>query len=116
MIKKIKIIPTLIVIGIALLIGYTFFAANNTEWQKWLMFGLSSIEFLIFLEVAFGIELESRKAINLIIVSIIFIIIALIDQILFSILRFTMAPYIIVNGILSLTFIGIVYSLSKTEV
>ena len=72
MIKKIKIIPTLIVIGIALLIGYTFFAANNTEWQKWLMFGLSSIEFLIFLEVAFGIELESRKAINLIIVSIIF--------------------------------------------
>ena len=46
---KIRFIPAIIMLGISFLIGYGFYAANASESQKWLMFGISSVEFATLL-------------------------------------------------------------------
>lgn len=109
---KIKIVPLIISIGISLLIGYGVFAANNNEWQKWLMFGISAVEFSILLGGGFGFKYSEKGNVNITVLSVIFAIVALIVQIVASFL-FKLAPYIIINGIIALLYIGIAYALAK---
>lgn len=110
---KLKIVPALISVGIALLIGYGFYAANQTEWQKWLMFAVASVEFIVLLGGGFGIKYAERGNINITALSVVFAVIALIAQLASTFLPFKAAPYIIVNGILVLLYVGITYALAK---
>jgi hypothetical protein len=99
--------------GISLLLGYVFFAANNAEWQRWLMFAVASVEFAVLLIGGFGIRYAERGGANITVLSVVFVVFAGIAQLLSTILMFHVAPYIIVNGILILVYIGIAYALTK---
>ena len=57
---KLKLIPALISVGIGLLAGYGFYAANGNEWQKWLMFALCSVEFIVLFAGGFGISYAGK--------------------------------------------------------
>ncbi len=110
---KMKVVPAIISVGIALLIGYGFYAANRSEWQRWMMFGVCAVEFLVFLVGGFGIRYAERGNMNITVLSVVFAVIALIVQFVSTFLLFRTAPYIIVNGILVLVYIGIAYALAK---
>lgn len=107
---KIRVIPTIIMLGIALLIGYGFYAGNASESQRWLMFAISSLEFAVILIAGFGIRYADRGTVNITVLSIIIAIIALIIQLVSTFAPFHMAAYIIANGILILLFLGITYA------
>lgn len=103
----------LISVGIGLLTGYGFYAANSQEYQHRLMFAFLAIEFSVFFMCGFAIKYAERGNGNITVLSIVFVILALIANIIFSILPFSPAPFIIINGILLLVYAGIVYGLSK---
>jgi len=108
-----KLIPSLVSIGIALLIAYSFSAANMQEWQRWLMFTVCAVAFIALFGGGFGLKYAERGSINITVLSIIFIIIALIIQLIATFAAFSLTPYIIVNGLLVLTYIGIAYAIAK---
>ena len=108
-----KLIPSLVSIGIALLIAYSFSAANMQEWQQWLMFTVCAVAFIALFGGGFGLKYAERGSINITVLSIIFIIIALIIQLIATFAAFSLTPYIIVNGLLVLTYIGIAYAIAK---
>lgn len=110
---KVKFIPTLISVGIGLLIGYGFFAANSSEWQKWLMFAFTAVEFSSFFVGGFGIKYAERGGVNITVLSVIFLIAATVANLIFTFVPFATAPFVIVNGILLLVFIGITYAMAR---
>ncbi|MGN0729657.1 hypothetical protein [Treponema sp.] len=105
--------PTLIMAGISVLAGYDFYAANSSEWQKWLMFAISTVEIAVFLIGGFGIKYADRGGINITVLSVIFLATTLIVQIVSTFAPFHLAPYIIINGIFILLYAGIAYALAK---
>jgi hypothetical protein len=109
-----KLIPSLISLGLALLIAYGFYAANIHEWQRWLMFAVCTAEFSVLLGGGFGLKYAERGTINITVLSVVFIIIAVIVQLIANLLPFRPAPYIIVNGLVVLIYIGIAYAIVKT--
>lgn len=110
---KCKLIPTLIMTGISLLLGYAFYSANSSEWQKWLMFALATIEFSVFFIGGFGIHYAEKGDGNISVVSVIFAIAAVICQLIATFTKFHTASYIVVNGIIVLIYFGIIYALAK---
>lgn len=108
-----KLIPTLIMAAISILIGYAFYAANSSEWQKWFMFILAAVEFSILLIGGFGIKYADRGGANITVLSIVFTILVLIVQLISTFFKFYKAPYIIINGIIILIYLGITYALAK---
>ena len=108
-----KLIPTMIMAAISVLAGYAFYAANSSEWQKWLMFVLAALEFAILLIGGFGIRYADRGGANIAVLSIVFTILALIVQLASTFIPFHTAPYIIINGILTLLYLGITYALAR---
>lgn len=110
---RLKVVPAIISLGIALLIGYGFYAANQNEWQKWLMFGFAAVEFFILFGGGFGLKYAERGNANITVLSVLFAVFALIVQLVSTFLPFKAAPYIIVNGILVLLYVGIAYALAK---
>ena len=110
---KIKFIPTLISAALALLVGYGFFAANGQEWQKWLMFAVTAVEFIVLLVGGFGIKYAERGGANITVLSVVFIIVALVANLIFTFAPFATAPFIIISGILILLYVGIAYALAK---
>lgn len=110
---KFQLIPALISAGIALLIAYGFFAANAKEWQRWLMFAVCAVELIVLFGGGFCLKYAERGNINITVLSIIFIIIALIIQLIATFAAFSLTPYIIVNGLLVLIYIGIAYAIAK---
>lgn len=111
---KVKVVPSIICAGIGLLAGYGFYAANGSEWQKWLMFAVAAVEFIVLLCGGFCIKYAERGGGNITALSAVFTIIALILQLVFSLVSFNAAPYIVLNGILVLLFIGITYAIAKS--
>ena len=110
---KIKLVSTLVSVGIAALAGYGFYAANASEEQKWLMFGVAAATFLILLVGGFGIKYAERGGTNITILSVLFTIAAIIVNVLATCLSFHAAPYIIASGIIVLLYIGITSAMAK---
>ena len=109
---KLKLVPALISVGIALLAGYGFFAANASEPQCWLMFAVTAVEFAAFFISGFGIS-YGRGGSNVTVLAIVFAVIGVIANLIFTFAPFATAPYIIVNGILVLLYAGIAYAIAK---
>jgi hypothetical protein len=112
---KINFVQTAIAIAISLLIAYglyTFYKGENAL----LLSGGSFLFLATTLVAAIGIDFEqSRTNVNIKVVSGIFFVIALIDNIAFSFFNFSTAGYIITNGILLLLFILIAYSVNRAN-
>lgn len=111
---KIKPVPALISLGIALLIAYGFYAANAREWQKWLMFAVAAIEFSVLLVGGFGIRYAERGGSNIAVLSAIFAAVSLIAHIIMTVAPFHAAPYIITSGTIVLLYAGIAHALAKS--
>jgi hypothetical protein len=113
---KINIVLLIIALAIAALAGYGFYAANSQEGDVPLLIAVVA-GILLFITLAGTIAfdaLQGRGSVaNIRVVSGIFFFILLIEQIIFSIAPFRIAPYIIVSGVSALVYALIAYAIGK---
>ena len=112
---KVKLVPTLIVAGIALLIGLGFYSANANEGSAgWIMMVVSAIAFFVTMAGGFGIKYkESGSTVGVIALSVVCVIVHLVINLIATFAVFHPIPYIMFSGIVTLLFAGIAYALSK---
>ena len=112
---KINYVQTIIAIAVSLLIAYGLYIFHGSDNK--IFFSVSSFAFLaITLILTIGISFERpRTTTNIRVVSGIFFAIALISNLIFSIISFSVTSYVIINGILLLMFIFIAYSIFNAK-
>ena len=113
---KINPVFALIAFAIAALAGYGFFAWNaNEEYQMLTAVG-AGLSIFIALGSTIAVSSDRRGiAGNIRALSIVFLLLFIISNIIFSVIGFsTPAAYIIVNGILLLIYILIAYAVKRT--
>jgi hypothetical protein len=113
---KINIITLGIAFAIAAFAGYGFYAANGAEGDIPLASALvSGIAFFVTLSgaIAVGTKKDTGAVQNIRWVSVVFCVILLIEQIIFSVVSFHLAPYIVITGILTLIYLLIAYAIGR---
>jgi hypothetical protein len=112
---KINFVPTIIAIAVSLLISYGLYSFNST--QNKILLSAGSFMFLATaLVMTIGISFElPRTTTNVRAVSGLFFTIALIGNLIFTFINFSIPSYVIINGILLLVFLLIAYSINKAK-
>ena len=113
---KINIITLGIAFAIAALLGYGFYAFNNAEGDIPLVsaFGGGAALFITLAgAIAVGTKEDSNATPNIRWVSVIFFVVILIEQIIFTVVTFKLPPYIIVTGLLVLIYLLTAYAIGK---
>jgi hypothetical protein len=112
---KINIVLSIIAVALSSLITYGLYTIYDGENQMLLSIG--SLMFLSFtLAFTIGVNFEqSRITTNIRAISGIFFVLALISNLIFTFIDFSIPSYVITNGLLFLVFILIVYSISSAK-
>jgi hypothetical protein len=112
---KINFVQTIIAIAVSLLIAYGLYSVHNSENKILLSVGgFLFIATTLVLSIGTSFELP-RITTNIKIVSGIFFAVALISNLIFTFIVFSVPSYVITNGILLLVFILIVYSINRAK-
>lgn len=112
---KINFVQTIIAIALSFLISYGLYSFHGSE-NKILLSAGSFIFLATTLIMTIGISFElPRTTTNIRVVSGVFFTIALISNLIFSFINFSVPSYIIINGILLLVFIVISYSINQAK-
>jgi hypothetical protein len=112
---KINFVQTIISIAVSSLIAYGLYSFHYGENK--ILLSAGSFAFLasaLVMTIGASFELP-RTTTNIRVVSGIFFAIALISNLIFSFINFSVPSYIIINGILLLVFILIAYSINKAK-
>lgn len=112
---KINFVPTIIAIAITLLIAYGFYSFYEGE-NKLLLTSGSFIFIVATLIMSIGVSYQlPRTTTNIRTVSGIFFMVALVSNVIFSFLKFSIPSYVITSGLLFLVYIIITYSIYKAK-
>jgi len=112
---KINFVQTIIAIAVSLLIAYGLYSFHDSE-NKILLSAGSFVFLAITLVFSIGISFQlPRTTTNVRVVSGIFFAVALISNLIFTFVAFSVPSYVITNGILLLVFILIAYSINKAK-
>lgn len=112
---KINLVQTIIAIAVSALIAYGLYSFHESENK--ILLSLGSFVFLattLVLSIGTSFQLP-RTTTNVRVVSGIFFAVALISNLIFTFIAFSVPSYVITNGILLLGFILIVYSINKAK-
>ena len=112
---KINFVQTIIAIAVSLLIAYGLYSFHDSENK--ILLSVGSFVFLattLILTIGTSFELPRTTA-NVRVVSGIFFVVALISNLIFTFIAFSIPSYVITNGILLLVFILIAYSINKAK-
>jgi hypothetical protein len=102
---KINFVQTIIAIAVSLLIAYGLYSFHDSE-NKILLSAGSFVFLAITLILTIGTSFElPRTTTNVRVVSGIFFAVALISNLIFTFIAFSIPSYVITNGILLLVFI-----------
>lgn len=112
---KLNFIPTIIAVGISALIAYGFYSFQSTDNK--LLLSLGGFVFLaLTLVLTIGANFDlPRTTTNIRTVSGIFFVVSLASNLTFSFFNFSTPIYVIINGILLMTFTLIIYSISRAR-
>ena len=114
---KVNYITLVIAFAIAALMGYALFAMNGAETDIPLANALGG-GIVLFITLAGAISVSSTDAkgstVNIRVLSIVFFLVLLVEQLIFSFVPFKLPPYIIVTGILALIYVLIAYAIGKS--
>jgi hypothetical protein len=112
---KINLVQTVIAIALSLLIAFGLYSFHSSE-NKILLSAGSFIFLAVTLIITIGASFElPRTTTNVKVVSGIFFAIALIGNLIFTFISFSVPGYVITNGILLLVFILIAYSINRAK-
>ncbi len=115
---KVKLVPTLIIAGIAALIGYGFYAANAGDGNNAcvIMMAFSAVTFFVTLAGGFGVSYgTSGASVGIVALSIVMLVVLLVINLIATFVPFRVAPYIVCSGIALLLYVGIAYALAKAS-
>jgi hypothetical protein len=112
---KLNFVQTIIAIALSLLIAYGLYSFHGSENKMLLTLG--SFMFLaVTLVITIGTSFElPRTTTNVKVVSGIFFTIALVSNLIFTFINFSVPSYVITNGISILVFLLIMYSIIKAK-
>ena len=112
---KIKVVPAIVAVLLSALIAYGFW--NFHAFENKILLAVGGFVFCVStLFFTFGINFElPRTTTNIRFLSITFFIIALVSNLIFCFVNFSIPLYVILNGILLLIFVVIVYSIVKVK-
>lgn len=112
---KINFVQTIIAIAVGLLIAYGLYSFHDSE-NKILLSSGSFVFLATTLVMTIGASFElPRTTTNIRVVSGIFFAVALVSNLIFSFVTFSVPLYIIANGILILIFLLIIYSIANAK-
>lgn len=112
---KINFVQTIIAIAVGLLIAYGLYSFHDSE-NKILLSSGSFVFLATTLILTIGTSFElPRTTTNVRVVSGIFFAVALISNLIFTFVEFSVPSYVITNGILLLVFILIAYSINRAK-
>jgi hypothetical protein len=112
---KINFVQSIIAIAMSLLIAYGLYSFNSSE-NKILLSAGSFVFIATALVMTIGVSYElPRTTTNIRVVSGIFFVIALISNLIFTFINFSVPSYVIINGILLLVFILITHSINNAK-
>ena len=112
---KINFVQTIIAIVLSLLIAYGLYSFHDSE-NKILLSTGSFVFIATTLVLSIGISFQlPRTTINTKVISGIFFAVALISNLIFTFIKFSVPSYVIINGILLLVFILIAYSINRAK-
>ncbi|MDR0583863.1 MAG: hypothetical protein LBG57_05870 [Treponema sp.] len=113
---RINVVTLAVALALAALAGYGFYVANGAEGDVPLANALGGgIALFVTLAgaIALGTKEDKGGGPNIRIASFVFFGVILIEQIVFCFVSFSMAPYIIVTGVLLLVYVLIAYGIGK---
>jgi hypothetical protein len=112
---KLNFIQTIIAIVVSLLIAYGLYIFHGSE-NKILLSAGCFVFLAVTLVITIGVNFElPRTTTNVKVVSGIFFVIALISNLVFTFVSFSVPIYVITNGILLLIFVFIAYSINRAK-
>ena len=112
---KLNFLQTIIAIAVSILIAYGLYSFHSSE-NKILLSAGSFVFLAVTLIITIGASFKlPRTTTNVKVVSGIFFAIALISNLIFTFISFSVPSYVIINGILLLVFILIAYSINKAK-
>ena len=112
---KIKVIPSILVLGISTILSYGIFSFCTNE-NATIMAIIGGLMSFMTLVATLGITLNRQgKSVNIKVVSLIFFVLGLISNLIFAYVHFKISTYIIINGLLILIWLLIVYGISKAD-
>ncbi len=112
---KVNFVQTIIAIAVSLLIAYGLYSFHDIE-NTMLLFAGSFVFLAATLVMTIGTSFKfPRTTTNIRVVSGIFFAVALISNLIFTFINFSVPSYVIINGILLLVFILIAYSINKAK-
>ena len=113
---KVKVVPTIIALGISVLLAYALYEICHTEGKEIMLAIGGGICLFLTLATSLGVRFEqSRTSANTAVIGVVFFVAMAISNALFAYLHFETHTYIIVNGILMLLFLLIVYLVAKEK-
>ncbi|GHV80437.1 hypothetical protein AGMMS49944_22280 [Spirochaetia bacterium] len=115
---KFNVIMLAIAFAIGALAGYGFYAANGAETDLPLANALGG-GIALFITLAGTIAVAPKNdggggTLNIRLASGVFFALILVEQIIFCFVPFTLAPYVVVTGVLTLVYVLIAYAIGKT--
>lgn len=110
---KINFVMLIIVLAISALAAFGFYSVNSIENYRLLITFGSSISIFITLSGVLAFSSPHGSSVNIKVVSGVFFIVFLIEQIIFSFININLAPYVIITGILLLVYLIICYGIIK---
>jgi hypothetical protein len=112
---KINAVFLIIALAISSLVAYGFYAANGGEAYRLVITLGGGLSLCIPLTGLLAVKAGGRGgAVQVKVVSAIFFIVLLIEQIIFSFAVVKLAPYIIITGVLLLVYVLICYAVART--
>ena len=113
---KVKVVPTIIALGISALLAYALYTICHTEGNELLLSICGGLCLMLPLVTCLGVRFEpSRTSANVAVIGAVFFILLLVSNAIFAYSHFETHSYVIVNGILLLLFLLITYYVAKAK-
>jgi hypothetical protein len=112
---KLNIVPTSIALALSALIAYGFYTYGTAESN--MILGIGGFFFVaIPLSLALGYQSDyPRSSANIKVISSVFFLLSIAENIIFTSFAMTIPSFIIINGLTMLVLILIVYSINKAK-
>lgn len=113
---KLDIVKSLIAVAISALLAYACYEICDYERQQWVIAVGSFVSIGIPMTLALGVSSQQeRSSVMLKTLSWVFLLIEIVSSGVFSFFDFSIPVYIIVNGLILLTFVLIYNSIYRTK-
>ena len=110
---KINIVTLIVAFGIAALAAFGFFMGNSGETYRVLITVGSGLTLFATLGGLFALSSPHGGTVNLKVVSLIFLIVFIIEHLIFSFTSVRLTPYVIITGVLVLLYVLVSYAVFK---